>query len=370
MGSSLDRLQTDRGDGKRKSDGRRQKSPRSGAGQWIDPGSVAIFNNRFHSIYYPGRTLQRRHPMAPTMLKHPFIDGNVKVPSDKLEAVEKIKSWMKSRPELPSISDEFVYMFLHSNYSDVENTKKTIEVYFAVRCSASDLFLNQSPFNPDIQSGLSSVYMASLPKTTPEGYKVLLTKLTDRDPNKFVHLHAAKAMLLFNDVRISEDGIVPGYVVVNDARGYTWTHLSKMSLHILKVYMKYVQEAKPIRIKALHVIYSAKIIDKVMTVAKPFMKTELQKLIKIHTGDDLSEFFKSVPQEIMPRDYGGQEEKSLAELHDENKLLMESKYPKWVEEEEDFLKNAAKLRSGKSNGLGHGIKADETVPTLRNLSID
>lgn len=49
---------------------------------------------------------------------------------------------------------------------------------------------------------------------------------------------------------------------------------------------------------------------------------------------------------------------------------MESKYPKWVEEEEDFLKNAAKLRSGKSNGLGHGIKADETVPTLRNLSID
>lgn len=44
--------------------------------------------------------------MAPTMLKHPFIDGNVKVPSDKLEAVEKIKSWMKSRPELPSISGE------------------------------------------------------------------------------------------------------------------------------------------------------------------------------------------------------------------------------------------------------------------------
>lgn len=42
------------------------------------------------------------------------------------------------------------------------------------------------------------------------------------------------------------------------------------------------QEAKPVRLKGLHVLYSAKIIDKLMSVAKPFIKSELQKLVRFN----------------------------------------------------------------------------------------
>lgn len=83
--------------------------------------------------------------------------------------------------------------------------------------------------------------MVPLPKTTPEGYKVIIFKLANLDPNKFVHLNTAKAMILFNDVRFSEDGIVPGYIVVCDTRGYSWSHLTKLNLHVLRVYTKYMQ---------------------------------------------------------------------------------------------------------------------------------
>lgn len=83
--------------------------------------------------------------------------------------------------------------------------------------------------------------MVPLPKTTPEGYKVIVLKIADTDPNKFIHLDSAKAMILFNDIRYSEDGIVPGYIYVTDARGYTWSHVTKINFHILRIYMKYMQ---------------------------------------------------------------------------------------------------------------------------------
>lgn len=40
-----------------------------------------------------------------------------------------------------------------------------------------------------------------------------------------------------------------------------------------------LQEGKPVRLKAFHVIYSAKIVERVMNVMKPFMKSELQKMV-------------------------------------------------------------------------------------------
>ncbi|EEB19784.1 conserved hypothetical protein [Pediculus humanus corporis] len=302
--------------------------------------------------------------MALTAGKHPFYHGCGEIPTDTIIYVNDVKNWMNTQTDIPDVTDEFIYMFLHSNYFDVEKTKKTIQLYFSLRCSSPDLFLNQSPLNPDIQSGLNSVLMVPLPEATPDGYKVVIFKLSDQDPNKFVHLNAAKAMILFNDVRLSEDGIVPGYIVVCDARGYTWAHLSKLNLNVLRVYMKYMQEAKPVRLKGLHVIYSAKIIDKLMTVAKPFMKSELQKLIKIHTSDNMNDFFNYVPQEIMPEDYGGKA-KSLFTLHEENRILMEEKYTQWIAEEENLLKIACELRHLQKNS-----SSTESVGTFKSLSID
>lgn len=85
--------------------------------------------------------------------------------------------------------------------------------------------------------------MAPLPSCTPDGYKVLLYRLKDFDPNKTVFKDALRCFLAYNDVRISEDGLCPGYLVVFDMQGTTLHHLARvsMALQLVKVFMIYIQ---------------------------------------------------------------------------------------------------------------------------------
>lgn len=83
--------------------------------------------------------------------------------------------------------------------------------------------------------------MAPLPKPTPEGYRVYIYKLRDTDPSKFNYADSIKAMIMYSDIRCSEDGIVPGYIITCDSKGFSMSHLTKISLGILRVFMKYIQ---------------------------------------------------------------------------------------------------------------------------------
>lgn len=42
------------------------------------------------------------------------------------------------------VSDEHLYLFLHSNYYNINETKNTIENYFQIRSSSPELFSNKS----------------------------------------------------------------------------------------------------------------------------------------------------------------------------------------------------------------------------------
>lgn len=54
-------------------------------------------------------------------------------------------------------------------------------------------------------------------------------------------------------------------------------------------------------------------------------------------------------------------------ISEENKLLMEKKYPEWVEEEEKMIKNAMEMRKTKTS---NDLTASEPIVAFRSLSID
>lgn len=53
-------------------------------------------------------------------------------------------------------------------------------------------------------------HLVRLPKTTPEGYKVLLYSVRDTDYTKLVFSDAVKGFCMFNDCVLSEDGLAEG----------------------------------------------------------------------------------------------------------------------------------------------------------------
>jgi hypothetical protein len=83
--------------------------------------------------------------------------------------------------------------------------------------------------------------MAAIPKSTPLGYRVLLYRLSDKDPSKANFTELMKAFLIHADIRLSEDGLAPGYIVLFDMKGISLGHIPKVSLPSLRRFMVYIQ---------------------------------------------------------------------------------------------------------------------------------
>lgn len=129
--------------------------------------------------------------------------------------------------------------------------------------------------------------MISLPNLSPEGYRILVYKLRNTDPSRVHFGEAVKAFCMFNDVQISEDGPMNGYVVVFDMEGVKLGHLAKVQFGPLRTFMNYIQEAHPVRLKAIYIVHTASFINQIMALVKPLIKSELLGLLKFSvTGPD------------------------------------------------------------------------------------
>ncbi|KAL1117402.1 hypothetical protein AAG570_004728 [Ranatra chinensis] len=240
-------------------------------------------------------------------------------------------------------------LFLHSNYYSLEKTKSTIDNYYVVRAENPEAFTNWS--YDEIAKSHQTYEMVELEGLTPRGHKVLVYRLKDYDPSKIVFLEALRTFLAFNDVIISEDGLCPGYEVVFDMKGTTLTHLARVAsaLHLVKMFMVYIQECHPVRLKAVHVINTVSFMDSVLSLVKPLMQSELVHLLILHNSLDTLEEF--VPLKMMPRDYGG-DGPPVGAAQESYDKFMKAKYSSWLKECHHWAADLKKRpQKSKTNGM-------------------
>lgn len=139
--------------------------------------------------------------------------------------------------------------------------------------------------------------MASMPKTTPEGYKLLIYRLVDTDPSKVIFGDCMKTFCMFNDVCLSEDILADGYIVVFDMKGVRLGHLTRIQLGPLRAFMNYIQEAHPARLKKIHIVHTSAIINQIMLLVKPLIKSEMLSLLQFSSAGP-EEFFS---KDILPK---------------------------------------------------------------------
>lgn len=138
--------------------------------------------------------------------------------------------------------------------------------------------------------------MIAMPKETEEGYKILMYRLADTDPSKIVFSEAIKGFCMFNDIRLSEDLLAKGYIVVFDMKGVRLSHVARVQLGPLRAFMAYIQEAHPARLKKIYIVHAASFINQIMSIVKPLIKSELMSLLHFTTKGPETLF----PKEILP----------------------------------------------------------------------
>lgn len=301
--------------------------------------------------------------MAPRTNLQPFYHGLHEVPQGKTKELQKIRNWLLTQPHLPEISDDYIYVFLFSCYFSIERAKSAIEHYFSIRTNHPEIFSNRDAEDPRVKHVRSLGHLWRLPKTTPEGYRIVMYSVRDNDPTKMVFGECVKTFCMFNDIVLSEDGIEEGYIVIFDMKGVQLGHLARVSLPALRCFFLYIQEAHPVRIRGVHVLNTASWIHHIMRIIMPMVKSELLSLVKFDKGNEP----EGLPLELLPIEYGGQT--STVEELDRDSGLLWDKYRQWLLDNEKLKSDDSKRITKKSSWWSWSLFGGKTDEELDEKNI-
>lgn len=72
-----------------------------------------------------------------------------------------------------------------------------------------------------------------------------------------------------------------GEIHIVDIANYTLRHIASMSLMVMRTYMNYLQEAYPVRLKAMHIINCPTHLNRMVAITRPFIREEVFKMVRI-----------------------------------------------------------------------------------------
>ncbi|XP_037027443.1 alpha-tocopherol transfer protein-like [Bradysia coprophila] len=278
--------------------------------------------------------------------------------------VLKLQDWYNRQPHTPSITELEAMRFLHACYYSVEQAKICLDTYHTARTHWPEFFKNRNVHGTDVTSQMKIASFTLLPELTAEGYGVILCRLIDSEVLKFNFWNSVKLFGMVTDVWFAQNDLRQGYVCVIDMKGCTLMHLTRVNVIALKKFMFYIQEALPIRLKAIHFINTVSFMDKVLALMKPFTKKELMNMLQLHATMDTF-LDKCVPKSAMPNEYGGSA--GDAEKMRENSYTSMQANARFFEEEETTKRVNEKLRQGKPHGDGDIFGLDGS---FKQLSFD
>jgi len=284
-------------------------------------------------------------------------------PDLKKEDIAELRQWMKSQNHLPIVNDEQLILFHHSCYFNLEATKSCIEVYYTTRTNTPEFFQNRDLDRAELKKALEVLQYGCLPAKDPHGYQIIFHRLKIFEPRQYVFNDGVKLLSMAIDACLQAEGTVPGYVFLFDMKGVRLGHVTRLSLSSIKKFFLYIQEGMPVRLKAIHILNTQPVIDKIMMLIKPFMKKELTQLIHFHRENEVEAVHEVLPPKCLPSDFGG-ELASCEKLHED--------YCQWMHKLQSHFKVEEEYRVDEKKRLNRkgSKKHMDPEPDLRNLEID
>lgn len=102
------------------------------------------------------------------------------------------------------------------------------------------------------------------------------------------------------------DGLIEGEIFVLDAVGFSFKQFLDLSKNIktLLTYVKFLQEAAPVRLICNHIANTSSVIDGTMSLVKHILRKEVTDVVEFHKyGSDT--MLKFIDADVLPIDYGG-----------------------------------------------------------------
>lgn len=233
-------------------------------------------------------------------------DTNVLIDYDA--CVKELREWWQTESNLPKKIDEtLLRRFIHSTYGKLDYTKKVITLNYQMRNENPKIFIERDPLSPEFKKIFETADILPLLQLTPSQYRIIFYRLRDTNDANFDFLEGIKLFFTMTDTRqVVDKELALADVPVFDMKGFSLKHIGKVlrNFSALRVYMRFTQEALPVRLKHIHLVNVSSFIDRILTVLKPLMRKEVQESLKFHVPKSTT-IFEFIPKEMLPKEYGG-----------------------------------------------------------------
>lgn len=135
------------------------------------------------------------------------------------------------------------------------------------------------------------------------------------------------AVLLLEAALYEEETQINGVAVIFDMAGLSLQQAWQFTPSFAKRLVDWLQDAIPLRIKAIHIINQPKIFSMVFALFKPFLREKLRQRIIFH-GNDRDSLFKHISPDCLPTLYDGNRTEPLVDSYHWFRILkmMEKHY--------------------------------------------
>ncbi|XP_025419199.1 alpha-tocopherol transfer protein-like isoform X2 [Sipha flava] len=246
----------------------------------------------------------------------------------------------------------------------IEYAKKVICQCYTLRAKKClPYFSARDPAHPFNQRQLDVVNINIIPDEDTR-YSYIWSQLKIVDSSQYYPTVATKLTFMAIELDQIECGTKPGYIMVLDSNRFGLSHALRYSLSNARNLMTYVQEGTSFIIDKIFVLNVTSGTERVFSTMKPFMSSSLINKVVIKSVSKTNEFIKTLPQKVVPKDYGG----LAPDMGETNELLK-----KKLLENRDYFLEEEKFRNGHvKDEVDTTIDSNDKddISSFKNLSID
>lgn len=156
----------------------------------------------------------------------------------------------------------------------VNEAAKVIQAYFETKKSCPEMFADRDPTCSAIQQCFKNQNYFYLP-VTPDNYSVIYHRLSNTKASNYIHDQACKTFFMTLDSCIYTQGPRSGLIILFDMKNISFGHITRPKLQHWKIFFKYLQDALPAKLKAVHILNAVSFFDILLATFKPFMKADI-----------------------------------------------------------------------------------------------
>ncbi|CAB3222196.1 unnamed protein product [Arctia plantaginis] len=222
------------------------------------------------------------------------------------QAVDVLEDWLKKQDHIlkKDFSRGYLEKTIISCKGSVEKAKRRIDRLCTYKTLLPQFFLKTN-WRTECKEVLDIALIAVLPKVTKDYYRVSVIKFHDKAMmEKHCLQYFQYNFILIEYVKAHD--YVNGFIMILDFEEINILDMvTAINPVVLQQFMSILIEGFGARLKAIYVLTQSKLVDLFINITKKFLSEKISK--RVNVIKTIEELYTTIPKEILPEEYGGQE---------------------------------------------------------------